>query len=58
MCDQTIPYKIGDLVWVYLLDRVWWPGVVVEASNTPESYQEFIKKKKLIAVVHFPNDGS
>ncbi|XP_025408073.1 uncharacterized protein LOC112681924 isoform X1 [Sipha flava] len=58
MCDQTNPYNLGDKVWVLLLNHVWWPGIVVDKSTTPESYQEFIKKKKIICVVGFLSEAS
>ncbi|VVC28870.1 PWWP domain [Cinara cedri] len=57
MCDQTIPYSPGTLVWVKTYNRLWWPGRVVDPTSTPQDLQNFIKRKKNpIAVVHFEKD--
>lgn len=60
MCDQTIPYIPGDLVWVKLR-TIWWPSTVVDHSNIetlPSDVQKAIakKKKEYIIVVKFEDN--
>jgi len=59
MCDQTMPYTVGSFVWCKILNRVWWPGQVVDRSTVPNDFNEYtIKKKNPIAIVYFERDNS
>jgi len=52
-------YKIGTGVWAKLLNRVWWPGIVIDSHDPtiPEELLEFLGKvKNIIAVVKFEQD--
>lgn len=56
MCDQTIPYATGDLVWVKF-GHFWWPGKVVDRTDKdiPDDVKNDLakKKKEPIIVVRF-----
>lgn len=57
MCDQTIPYERGTWVWSKVLNKVWWPGKVVNLDDTPEDYRNYVaEKKKIVAIVYFNGD--
>lgn len=59
MCDQSVPYTPGTLVWVKVNNKIWWPGKVVDQKNIPEELINYINKKKNpIAVVHFERDNT
>lgn len=58
MCDQTVPYESGTWVWTKVLNKMWWPGKVVNLSDTPEDYQNYVadKKRHIIAIVQYDAD--
>jgi len=59
MCEQTMPYTVGSWVWCKLLNRIWWPGKVVDISDTPEDFIiQPLKQKNYIAIVYFERDNS
>jgi len=48
---------LGTLLWVKLLNRVWWPGTVVDPLTIPQELIEYVKKVEPIAcVVKFKED--
>ncbi|XP_015377864.1 PREDICTED: uncharacterized protein LOC107172104 [Diuraphis noxia] len=53
-------YSKGTGVWAKVLNRVWWPGVVVDSRDPsiPEELLEFLAKvKNIVAVVKFEQDN-
>lgn len=60
MCDQTMPYTPGTLVWVALIRNYWWPGKVVDPNNLPDELKSEIGelKKKPICTVFFEKEKS
>ncbi|XP_008188198.1 uncharacterized protein LOC100167277 isoform X2 [Acyrthosiphon pisum] len=44
-------YPLGTLLWVKLLNRVWWPGTVVDPITIPKELLEYVKKVEPIACV-------
>lgn len=61
MGDQdVVTYVPDDVVWVQLVNNVWWPGKVVEECKVPDVLKDFfmVKKKKCIAIVFFAGDKS
>lgn len=58
MCDQTMPYSYGTLVWAKVYNRLWWPGKVVDPATAPIEMQDFmLSKKNAIAMVYFEGDN-
>jgi len=50
-------FALGTGLWVKLLNRVWWPGVVVDPLTTPQELIEYVKTVEPIAgVVKFKAD--
>lgn len=59
MCDQTIPYTPGTWVWAMLVNRIWWPGKIVDLSSVPEELEYYKKKNKNAkTAVYFERDKS
>lgn len=59
MCDQTIPYTPGTWVWAQLINKIWWPGKVVEVSSIPKELEYYKKKNKNAKIaVYFETDKS
>jgi len=58
MCEPTIKYQPGTRVWSKVLNWIWWPGKIVNLSDTPEEFREYVamKKKNCIAVVYYDTD--
>ncbi|XP_060879100.1 uncharacterized protein LOC132951301 isoform X2 [Metopolophium dirhodum] len=50
-------YALDTLLWVKLLNRVWWPGTVVDPLTIPQELLLYVKKVEPIAcVVKFKED--
>jgi len=50
-------YRPGNMVWVYLLNRIWRLGKVVRIDDIPCTLSETLNTKKMIiAIVHFARD--
>lgn len=59
MCEQTKPYKAGSWVWCKLVNRLWWPGKVVNLSDTPDDFEiHKLKEKNYVAIVYFERDNA
>ncbi|XP_050536830.1 uncharacterized protein LOC126902997 isoform X2 [Daktulosphaira vitifoliae] len=60
MCDQTMPYTPGTLVWVALIRNYWWPGIVIDPEKIPDELKSEIEKpkKKPICTVFFEKERS
>lgn len=57
MCDQTMPYGYGTMVWAKIYNRFWWPGRVVDPTTAPIEMQEYMNtKKNAIAMIYFEGD--
>jgi len=56
MSEQTISYSYGMEVWAKLLNRYWWPGVVVDPLTIPDDLLEYVNKVNPIAVVKFEKE--
>lgn len=59
MC--TLKFKLydpGTRVWVKLVNRVWWPGEVVDPTDLPGEVRDYMRiKRDPIAVTFFNNDN-
>jgi len=50
-------YPLDTLLWVKLLNRVWWPGTVVDPLTIPQELLLYVQKVEPIAcVVKFKED--
>lgn len=59
MCDQTVPYSPGTWVWAKLVNRIWWPGQIVELTSIPDELDYYKKKtKNAKTAVYFERDKS
>lgn len=47
-------FPLGTLLWVKLLKRCWWPGIVVDRITIPEELLDYVKiVEPISAVVKF-----
>ncbi|XP_025206077.1 chitinase-like protein PB1E7.04c isoform X2 [Melanaphis sacchari] len=53
MSEKTMPYSYGTEVWVKVVNRYWWPGIVVDPLTIPDELLEYVNKVNPIAVVQF-----
>lgn len=57
MSETPITYAFGTGVWVKVVNRYWWPGIVVDPLTVPDELLEFVKKVNTIAVVKFEQEN-
>ncbi|CAH1720718.1 unnamed protein product [Aphis gossypii] len=50
---STTSYPYGTLVWVKVVNRYWWPGIVVDPQTIPSDLLEYVNNVNPIAVVHY-----
>lgn len=53
MSDASVSYPYGTLVWVKVVNRYWWPGIVVDPQTIPADLLDYVNKVDEIAVVHY-----
>jgi len=50
-------FPLGTILWVKLLNRLWWPGTVVDRLTIPQELLDYVKKiEPISAVVKFEQD--
>jgi len=59
MSDQVIDYTPGTYVWAVLVNKVWWPGKVVDRFSVPNQLQYSLDGKRVVkAYVYFETDDT
>jgi len=53
---KTPTYAFGTGVWVKVLHRIWWPGIVVDPLTTPLEL-DLVNNVEHIAVVKFEQEN-
>ncbi|XP_022183781.1 uncharacterized protein LOC111043188 isoform X2 [Myzus persicae] len=55
--ENNPAHALGAGVWVKVVNRIWWPGIVVDPITVPEDLFEYVQEVKPVAVVKFEQEN-